>query len=452
MKVLLIAIEFPPIQAAGAVRALRFAVGLPAEGVTPIIVCGNPVQLADDGSYVHNLELADQVPPEMPIYYLDMSAIEPGREPLDLERAAASSGVHCFTVTELLDRISDEHDVDAIWATCPPFHIGPLARAAKARLARPLVIDMRDAWSQWGSAPFRTWFQYRGIVNDERKLLCGGDAVVCVTPQLLNMERAVCHEPSLHFSWIPNAASQLTSTTGKQELILEPSGGSIRIGYAGQFYYNPQHENERGIIPWYRKPPHRWLHYYATRQRWIYRTPFFFFQTWCALKATDPDLGNRMEFHYVGPMQDWLVEMAREFGLEDQCVWYGTKPKAETQRILEGCGALLSTSIKVEDGEDYCLASKTFDYINAGRPVLGFVSPGSQRDFLEASNIAVLFDPDNVDVSAAMLAEALSSGIRLKINGKYLQRYSSETTVRELACVFSRLSSANSKLSSNRSS
>lgn len=431
MNVLLIALAFPPIQSAGAFRGLRFATGLPSFGIKPVVVCFNPAQFADGRVHVLNLELADRLPADVPIFFIDVSAIEPGRSRLALEQAGKFRGVHCYTMLELFDRISRDYPIDVIWATAPPFNVGLLACAAKAHFGRPLVLDMRDAWSQWGSVPFRTWLHYRRIIGKERRLLNAANAVACVTPQLADMERNVSGDSRILFTWIPNAYEQDTLPTGVIEL--EPDCIPFRVGYAGQFYYNAMHEDEIGFIPWYRKLPHRWLHYHATRQRWIYRSPYFFFRAWRTLLDTRPILGQRVEFHYVGSLPDWLDDMAHKFGLADRCHWHGIKPKSETQAIMEDCAVLLLTSIKVIGGEDYCLASKTFDYIEARRPVLGFVCAGMQRDFLENAKIAEMFDPDDPVSSAAKLADIIERGVTFQIDSTYLERYSSKTTTRILA-------------------
>ena len=102
----------------------------------------------------------------------------------------------------------------------------------------------------------------------------------------------------------------------------------------------------------------------------------------------DHALGDRIEFHYVGHLPDWLPEMADAFGLGQLCTRHGLKPEAsETQGILEGGDAFaFSTSIKVLDGEDYCLASKTFDYICGRQAGHGVRVPGHRNaDFLAGS-------------------------------------------------------------------
>lgn len=431
INVLFIALEFPPLQVAGSFRALRFAKLLPSHGIRPIVVTFNPAQFTDSAIHKVSPAFASEIPADTPIYFLDVSAIETDKAPLPPGVQTPFRGTHCATFEELFSRVAADFEIDLIWATSPPFNVGPLAMAAKQYFSRPLLLDMRDAWSQWGSAPFRTWFHYRAILAKERAMLNAADAVVSVTPQLVDMEWRLTRKSRSDFHWIPNAYDQEALPQG--DISLAPGKRTYRIAYTGQFYYNNLHETPRGTIPWYRKMPHRWLHYHATQQRWIYRTPYFFFRAWKIFRDTYPDLAQRFEFHYVGNLPDWLPAMAGEFGLTEQCTWHGFKPKAETDAILGDCDAMLSTSIKVENGEDYCLASKTFDYIAARKPVLGFVCPGTQRDFLAGAGIAALFDPDDPKQCARQLHNLIENGVRQEIDHTYLERYSSLVTTKQLA-------------------
>ena len=433
LNLLMIALEFPPIQVAGAFRALRFVTHLPKSGIRPIVVCFNPSQFANDTVHVLNRDLANRIPAETPIFFLDVSVLEANRPRLAESALGEFRGTHCYSMQELFGQIKKQFDIDAVYATCPPFNVKDLAIAAKRYFQKPLVLDVRDAWSQWGTAPFRTWFHYRNILKKEKEMLDAADAVTSVTTQLVDMEWKLTDKPKDRFHWIPNAYDQESLPSG--EMVLEPNKERYKVAYVGQFYYNAVTETADGNVPWYRKMPHRWLHYHATRQRWIYRTPYFFFRAWQVFRESNPELSDRFEFHYVGHMQNWLAEMANEFGLSEFCTWHGFKSKQDTKTILDGCDAMLSTSIKVENGEDYCLASKTFDYIVAKKPVLGFVCPGSQQDFLVGSNISMLFDPDDSAASANKLRAMIDCGIRQEINHEFLDRFSAIATAADMSKV-----------------
>jgi hypothetical protein len=440
-KLLLISLEFPPIQVAGAFRALRFATHLPKFGIQPVVVCFNPKQFANNKVHTLNPKLGELIPAQTPIYHLDVSVLESSRAKLSPLKAAESSAPHCFTMTELFDTIKAEHQIEFVYVTCPPFNADTLAIAAKQYFKRPMVLDMRDAWSQWGTAPFRTYFHYRKTMAREQQLLRTADAVTSVTPQLIEMERRVAGREATHgYHWVPNAYDQVSLPSG--ELRVSPQKMQYKVAYAGQFYFSALHETPTGIVPWYRKKPHRWLHYHATRQRWIYRTPYFFFRAWHKFRELFPQYQDRFQFHYLGYMEDWLLKMADSFGLTEYCVWHGFKSKQDTKQIFEDSDMCLSTSIKIENGEDYCLASKTFDYICAKKPALAFVSPGMQQDFLLGSNIAYMCDPDDTTGSAQRLRDLIEKGFSTSICSSYLEQFSAEATSQKMAEVILSMSPA----------
>ena len=65
-------------------------------------------------------------------------------------------------------------------------------------------------------------------------------------------------------------------------------------------------------------------------------------------------------------------------------------PKHELRLALDQMDLQLATSMKRPIGGDYCLASKSFDYLLARKPIVAVVTEGSQKDFLEASGAAVM--------------------------------------------------------------
>ncbi len=438
-KLLLISLEFPPVQVAGSFRALRFVTHLPKFGIQPIVVCYNSKQFVKDPIYVCNPSLSALIPSDTPIYQLDVSALEPSRKALVSDPLEDRLSRHFYKIADMFERIRSEHCIESIFVTCPPFNVDLLAHAAKKFFKCPMVLDMRDAWSQWGSSPFRTYFHYRSILSRERRLLHAADAITAVTPQLVDMERKVSRKPiavsspACEFHWIPNAYDHSSLPVGM--LKAESDRPRYKVVYVGQFYYNSLYETPFGIVPWYRKKPHRWFHYHATRQRWIYRTPYFFFRAWQKFQELYPHYRDRFEFHYLGNIESWLPKMARDFNLEGYCTWHGFKSKQETKQILENSDLCLSTSMKIEGEEDYCLASKTFDYIAARKPVLAFVTNGMQKDFLLGSNIALMCEPDDEVASASQMKELVERGFETEINSGYLQQFSADETTRRMASV-----------------
>ena len=94
---------------------------------------------------------------------------------------------------------------------------------------------------------------------------------------------------------------------------------------------------------------------------------------------------------------------------------------AEVMEHARRFSAQLCTAVKLDGGQDYALASKTFDYIRAGRPILGLVGPGAQRAFLERCGMATLADPDDLEACVAALGKVARGGYTMSPDRGFLE-------------------------------
>jgi len=95
--------------------------------------------------------------------------------------------------------------------------------------------------------------------------------------------------------------------------------------------------------------------------------------------------------------------MIAEFGLEDQVSHSGHLSLETSIEFQSECDALLLTSSKVIGGQDYSIAGKTYEYIKAQKPIIGYVADGAQKRLLQKSGVAMLCDPDNAIESSIAL-------------------------------------------------
>ncbi len=417
-------------------RAVRFASRLRDHGIEPIVVTIRPDQLSEMFNVPINNDLLRCLHQDTVIHQLKCVPEKNRKSRVgEFLRVWARRSDGFFSrlrasMEELLAS-GKVDNVDAIYVTLPPFGAGDLAIMAQDLLKKPLVVDMRDAWSQWGLTPFPTYFHYSATKNQEKRLYQRADKILTVTSQLAGMlshltpgcsiEKIVC---------LPNATD---------DNVVHPSiewtseaGSTVNIGYVGSFYFN-QHTHDAQKRPWFKRPIHYWPHFYATQQDWLYRTPYYFFRSWQRLKELNEPGSTQIRFHLIGDTPDWLPRMAKEFEVLEDCTFHGRVKKQEVGLLIDSFDFLLATSIKVENGEDYCLASKTFEYVSSGKPILGFVCTGSQRDFLIDSQTGIIFDPDLIDTSAEQLQSVLANGIHLQPDLDFLQQYSAEQTTAKLA-------------------
>jgi len=438
--IVMIALEFAPVQTPGAFRSIELAKYLPQFGYQPHVITIDP----DDGAQLfgarRNDALLANLPDAVKIHY-----IKPARPPRPETRigqflriwTALNDGFYARFETALRAKLIDigrDHAIEAVYVSAPPFGAARLGELAADTLGTGWALDMRDAWSEWGMAPYPSYLHYRARLADEARAFKRATAVVTVTERLREVFRET--HPGVPAGKFEVVANGFDGPAFEAESMPSPpASGPVNIVYAGSFYYTPP--KPAGL-----RHPHRWLQYTRGDEDWSYRSPLYFFRAWQALARTNPTAAGRIRFHHIGATPPWLETMAADHGLADQCKWWGMLPKQELTTALQTMDIQLATSMKRERGGDYCLASKTFDYLLARKPILAFVTDGSQQDFLRASGAAIICDPDDAEHSAATMLSAISDGVDLELDADYLNGHHRREAAVQMAKVLGRVITA----------
>jgi glycosyltransferase involved in cell wall biosynthesis len=440
-NILFLAFEFPPLNRGGVHRSLAFVKYLPQFGINPVLITLDPASYAYVfDSYAQDESLGKAVRDAATIVPVPSGKPKPqGKigEFVSIYFSILGNEVKCWKehFFRALPDLIGQYRPEAILATVPPFSVLPLVRKAADRYHLPLLLDFRDAWSQWRTLPFGTRIHYWVNLALERKYLSGADAVIATSQQTLrDFRRLHPGIPASRFHYIPNGYDGELETwqpvdTGKQQIL---------IGYVGSFYYSPQARTQM-LMPWWKKSGHRMLQYVPQKQDWLYRSPYFFFKALQCLKKLDPRLAGRIRVKFVGRKEPWLEEMIAEFGLQDQVELCGVKPHREALDFQKQCDLLLITSAKRIGGDDYSIAGKTFEYIQAQKPVLAFVSPGAQKALLEETGMALICDPDQPEEAARKMTGLLTGETKLKPDAAFIQSLSRYVLTGKLAGIITSL-------------
>lgn len=440
MRVLFIAFEFPPLGGIGVQRSLKFVKYLPEHGVEPVVVT------TDESSFRGAVQVARmeasllaEVPPRVRVERVPC----PGLVPVRGGRLGA--WVRQFSTVndslaelwranlfQAIDRLVAEERPEAVYVSVPPFSMAPLACEVARWHDLPLLLDFRDPWSQWGSAPKTTWWHYRQSWRAEERCMQQARAVTTVTePLRRDFLRAHQRVSAEKVAVITNGYDGVIDPSAFAS-VAERAGRPFHIGYVGTFYYNPA-AHEAIMQPWWMRRPHRWLQYAPRQEDWLYRTPHFFFAALRRLFERRPELRGRVKLRLAGQMPDWLPAQARAFGLEEAVESIGYVSFAECQRFQQECDALLLTGTKVPGAVDYTLAGKVFEYLVAGRPIVGMVTEGSQRDFLERCGVATVCDPDDPESGSRRLEELIDGRMRFAPDLSFLANYHRRATAGQMA-------------------
>jgi hypothetical protein len=446
LTVLFLAVEYPPLNTAGVFRSLKFTKYLPSYGVKPIVItldssaastifgCGSDPALLDDipeQVEIIRVECGDigiqstgRIRRFLRIYFQIEDAIgRAWREPL-MQRVSA---------------LIEKHRPQVLYVSLPPFSAGRLAMAIAKRHRLPLIVDMRDGWSQWRVGPFASWLHYYLTVRRERALLNAAAALITVTRQLAAMF-AHTHPriPVQHIQVIPNGYDFELCLPQKIEIARRDAASRVVIGYVGSFHYEPD-KRQAHFTPWWRKRLHRKLQYSANKEDWLYRSPHFFMRALARLFERRPELQAVVAFEVMGSNASWLTEMAEALGVGRNCTFHDRASYAEVLQFQARCDAFLCTSVKVSKGEDYAIASKTFDYLRYAKPILGFVTRGAQSEFLAESGVSLLCNPDEVDESSYALERLVQGDFVLTPNIEFLARFHRRVLTSELADTIKRV-------------
>ncbi len=438
-EILFISFQYPPINVGGAIRPYMFSKYLPKFGIKPIVLC-----LDSDHQNEYNTDKTHQLISELPEEVIIKKVpIKPTKPSIinKFIQIYCSIGDNKYkrwkkNAQTTIDYIINQHDIKAIYFTAPPFSNGELAINAAKKYNLPLVLDMRDGWSKWCIAPYASIIHYQLTKLKERTYFKSAKSIITVTNVLKDV--FIETHPNIRtnkFHVIPNGFD-VTSEEIPEFLEAKKHNvdSEIKIGYIGAFYYNPTAEKSL-LSSWWQKKPYRWFQYFPVHERWIYRSPYFFLKSMSKFITDNPNYKNRLKFIFIGTAQNWLLKMVEEFGLTNNFDNRGFIEHAKLSEATKDIDYFLATSVKVKDGLDYAIASKTFDYIKFKKPILAFVTEGSQKEFIKNSNTGLIFNPDQTELNSTKLKELFTKGCQLKVNTQYLESFTRYNTTKELSKI-----------------
>lgn len=332
-----------------------------------------------------------------------------------------------------LDAIITRVKPNFIYTSLPPFSSGKLTLEISKKYNLPLIVDMRDLWALWGLGSFASRLHFQKVVNRERKIFKQASAVISVTTQTVKLFKDLhstiskdkFHYISNGFDNENNIDSSFSFPGAKKKIV---------IGYVGSFYYVPQ-RNENILMPWWKKKMHRKLQYTPIKENWLYRSPYFFLKTISLILEKQPSLQEVIQIEFVGEKAEWLNKMVAEMGLQKNVRNHGYLPQQAVKNLQQDFDLILATSEKVINGKHYCLPSKLFDTIGINKPILGFVTEGVQKEFIQQSGLGIVFDPDDIDLAADNLIKLLTEGKQFTVDINYLQEFNRKNLARQLSEV-----------------
>ena len=373
LNVLLVTYSFPPAGGVGVLRAASLARYLPSEEIQlDVLTTRNASAVGTDSS------LLETIPAEVSIHRtitLDLPfglkkaikrLISGGKSPAGTVSAAGSPGKPNLLKQILGDnllpdpqvtwlpilaraarRIVRERNIDLVLITVPPFSSVLLVEKLRKEFPRlPIVVDFRDEWlsTTIDLVSFSKTQRAIAVAKDaERRAATNATAVVAVSEAARREIRArYPQEPDSKFQLIPNGWDA-TKVQVSRLPAASRDGGAIVITYLGSIYGSTE--------------------------------PTSLVQ---ALQSLPHEVRSQFKFRFIGRIEEPryranLLELGEIVELK------GFVPQHEALAAMnETDYALLISHDRLN------ISAKFYDYIGAGKPILGCVHPdGDVRALLE---------------------------------------------------------------------
>lgn len=248
---------------------------------------------------------------------------------------------------------------DLIFSTAPPFTDFIIGREIKAAINKPLVLDYRDPWADYPFKFYPTPLHRLWHRMLERRVLHASSHVVTTNRRVKELlirryKFLTYHDIDIVTQGFDPADFDLPG----QASVRNGDPEVMRLTYAGIF--------------------------------WEDRVPDYFLRALQELFEEAPDLRGKIEAHFIGNFRRENEKLVERLGIQDAVKVSGYVPHAECVRQLMSSDVLWLIA-----GDDLGSPGKTYEYIGAGKPILGCVVDGFLKStILEAGGTVV--QPDDV--------------------------------------------------------
>ena len=437
-RLLIITYYWPPTGGSGVQRWVKFSKYLPAHGWQPVIYTPeNPERLAVDESLLADIPACAEVikTPILEPYAVYRKLTGGGKgevNPVNAQQKNWKQRLslwirgNCFIPdprvawvrpsVRYLKKYLREHPVDAVVTTGPPQSVHLIGLGLKKALGLHWIADFRDPWTEM------FYYKHLGLTaaSDrrhhrlEQAVLDAADTVISVSPPVAADFQAKTSTPVVlitngfdedDFADFGEVASGSLLSGGVPP---EPpaSAGASEVSGSGSAPAQPftrsgsRSDSGAGAAAGPRQKALRLVH------TGLFAADGNPLNLWDALAqrcSSDPDFRARLQIRLAGKVDTAITEAIRARDLGENLVELGYLPHDETVREQRAADILL-LPLRQEPEYAKVLPGKIFEYLAAGRPVLGIgQEDGAAAAILRDAGAGQMFDWDKRDELLAFL-------------------------------------------------
>ena len=334
--------------------------------------------------------------------------------------------------------------MDLIYQNLGPWSTSPVGYVLKSILQKPLVLDIRDPWTQWAMGVWPTPLHYALERRIESRVLAKADGI-SMLGDTYRAELLQAH-PDLDpakVTAVPNGYDSDRLPPREELLRDRPADGLLRVVHAGKFY-DTWGRAERTALSATLKGA-----YDATLGRLRYSPrgldtaiagPGFLLEGLALARQRDAAAAQKIRLEFIGRVHPNVRRQVEALGLGDLVSLPGPMPHDQCVRRLFQAGALFLPLFRWRDGSRMgVLPLKLYEYMATGNPVLAAVSEGDLKDTLERAGTGIFVRPDSPeDFAEALLRlqrEHASGGICVAPDWDYIRQFERRALTGRMAGV-----------------
>ena len=252
------------------------------------------------------------------------------------------------------EKILEEHKINAIFATAPPFTDFLVANELSKNFGKPFVVDYRDNWVDNPFHFYPTPFHKRYCIKLESEILTRAQKAIVTTRYskeiLLKRYRFLSHDDVII---VPHGYDPEDFALDKS---VEQTSEKFVITHSGLFQDN--------------------------------RTPKYFLKALASFVEGNPEAKKKIEARLVGLMRPGHLKLIKKLGLENNVLCTGYVPHSEAvKHLLESDVLWLMLDDTIRS------PGKLYEYFGARKPLLVCAPDGIIRRTAAETNAAITTDP-----------------------------------------------------------
>ena len=418
-NVLVVVYYFPPMGGSGVQRPLKFVKYLRSFGWNPIVLCPEPgaYHTFDDSLQKELLSLDIEVHRVMANTPFHRTGQSPKKVKVPGTLAKILRWFSTFFFIpdnkkswiepgfEKGVKLIEEHAIDAIFASAPPYSNLMLARQLKDHTGLPVLMDLRDDWVESHLIKYPTAWHKKRMEQLEIDTLTRANALLTVNEEIAkSLNKRVLKEVEV----IGHGFDPEDFEVGR-----EPASGSqdkLSFLYSGSFYDDSR--------------------------------PDSFLKAMAELITEKPELKSKIDLQFQGGLnaEHWklineldLAPMVTDFGYADHDFAVNNLLAADVLWLIVG----------QQKNPEIISLGKTSEYFATKKPILGLVPEGSAKNMLNEygkSFIAAPYDIYEIKKQLLEIVNCYQNGSWPRHSEEVVNAYNRKSLTAKLAAMLDEIS------------